>query len=443
MIGIVVSRADEASEHIGDHLLSIREWAELTDEDRSSATGGGRYYRSGSFVLRTFDDLHLDLDGVAGDFRDPDLIVFASRHSGETGPLLTGHFTGNLGPAEYGGKDNAVAQAAPAALDRVLTAFDEHAPAGYETGIECTHHGPTDVGAPSLFVEVGSGPEEWTDPEAAEAVARAILALGTVDGPWADRTVVGVGGGHYAKRFERVIRETGWSVGHVAADWGLAAMGDPREHETVVRQLFERSAAERALVDGDHPAVASVVENLGYDVVSETWLRAVDGVDLELADALADELTTVDGGLRFGVPAGDHAGDYDVVDLPDELLEAARGIDRDRTRAAVESHLLAFETTEGASKAEGRGAVDGDDDLAGLVPALVEILEERFERVEREGTVVVAHERGFDPALARELGVPEGPKFGRLAGGESVDIDGTTVEPADVTVERTVTFPVR
>jgi D-aminoacyl-tRNA deacylase len=451
VIGIVVSRADEASEHLGEQLLALRTWTEHQDEDRPAGDGGGTVHRSAPFELRTFEDLHLELDGVASAFGglddvasasdDPDLVVFASRHSGETGPLLTAHFTGNLGPAEYGGEDGALAVSAPAALDRVLAAFDEHAPEGYGTGIECTHHGPSEVGAPSLFVELGSGPEQWADEAAAAAVARAILSLADLDDVGGDRTVVGVGGGHYAKRFERVLRETGWSVGHVAADWGLEAMGDPRESRAVVRRLFEASGAERALVDGDHPAFEAVAEELGYEVVTETWVRAVDGVALELAAALEDALSPVAAGLRFGEPAVGYAGEFGVVNLPDELLAAARGVDRESTRTAVESHLLAFETTEGASVATGRGAVVDVDDRAALVDDLVALLAEKYDRVERDGDVVVAHERGFDPEAARELGVPEGPKFGRLSGGEPVEVDGRTVEPEAVTVDRAHEFP--
>jgi len=89
--------------------------------------------------------------------------AFVSRHSGETGELLTAHVTGNFGPAPYGGEPDTLARAAPGAEKRVVEALAAHAPEGYDVGIECTHHGPTDTSVPSLFVELGSDEPQWTD----------------------------------------------------------------------------------------------------------------------------------------------------------------------------------------------------------------------------------------------------------------------------------------
>ncbi|EMA53154.1 hypothetical protein C450_07567 [Halococcus salifodinae DSM 8989] len=53
----------------------------------------------------------------------------------------------------------------------------------------------------------------------------------------------------------------------------------------------------------------------------------------------------------------------------------------------------------------------------------------------------MARETAFDPAAARDAGVPEGPAFGRLADGEAVTVDGRTIEPEGVHERRERRFP--
>jgi len=440
VLAVVVSRADRASEHVGEQLLSLADWTEHEDERRPDAEGGGTYHRTDGVELRTFDALHLDLERPATAFDDPDLLVFASRHSGDTGALLTGHHTGNFGPAEFGGRPNALATAAPNALARLLEAFEDHAPAVYAVGMECTHHGPSEVSVPSLFVELGSGEAQWTDPAGAEAVARAILDLRGV-APTRERQLAGFGGGHYVPRFERVVRETDWAVGHVAADWALSAMGDPADHRSVLRQAVERSGAVAALVEGDHPDLVAVLEDLGVRVVSETWVRETSGVPLDLVERAESALDPVEAGLRFGQRARETDG-FAVVTLPADLLAEANGIDRDRVRVAVDERAVAYETAEGGTRVAGRVALDDAGDRAALVDALVTVLRERYDEVERREGTVVARRGTFDPAKARERGVPEGPAFGRLAEGDPVEVDGETVTPDEVTTEETYQFEI-
>ena len=475
MIGLVVSRPDSASVAIGDALRSLVEWDEREDPGLSDADGGGTYHRHGGFELRTFDEWHLELDGVADAFsEEPSFVAFLSRHAGETGPLLTAHFTGNFGPAEYGGDPNELARACPNVQRAVVEAFDRHAPEAYEVGVECTHHGPTDVGAPSLFVELGSSESEWTDPDGARGVARSVLELsgvgpdagsgvgsgatpeggdaagdgesGTTTDPDRIRQVVGFGGGHYAPQFERILRETDWQVGHVAADWGLASMGDPGANADLVAATFEQSAATRGVVARDDPDLEAVIEDLGYRVVGETWLRATTGVDLDLVSALETALTSIDDGLRLGAPAAadDAPGSesFDVVSLPDDLLAEVSGIDREGTAAAVRKQVVAFETVEGGTKPRGQGAVADPDALDRVIDALVAILETKYRSVTRDPDRIVATRQTFDPAAAADAGVPEGPAFGRLAGGEAVEVDGRTITPEEVYVKETVTFQI-
>ncbi|QLD86531.1 hypothetical protein HWV23_12600 [Natronomonas halophila] len=440
MLAIVVSRADEASEHIGDHLLDIAFWTEHEDESRSDENGGGRYYRTDGAELRTFEDLHIHLDGVAATFDEPDMLVFASRHAGDTGSLLTAHATGNFGPAEYGGYAGSLARAAPNALSAVREAFEEHAPESYDAGIECTHHGPSSVGCPSLFVELGSGEDQWRDADGAEAVARAILDLCEVD-PGTDRAVIGFGGNHYAPRFDRVLTETDWGVGHIAANWGLEEMGDPHEARAVVAKAFQASGADHALVDGDYPELEAVIEDLGFETVSETWLRETTDVPLDLVAQLERDLAPVDDGLRFGDPAEGYEGGFYVDDLPTDLLDEANGVDREAVFDAVSAHALAYETAEGGSLASGPVALPEAATYRALIDELAAVLESKYDTVTVEDDAVVARREAFDPELAREAGIEEGPAFGRLSAGECVEIDGETVTPDDVRRAREQRFP--
>jgi D-aminoacyl-tRNA deacylase len=440
MLGIVISRADEASVHIGERLRELGDWTAREDPTQPDADGGGTYYRTADAELRTFDGLHVELEATAGGFDEPTLLVFASRHSGETGALLTAHHTGNVGPAEFGGGPNQLAAAAPGALAAALDAFEANAPDGYDVGLECTHHGPTDVGVPSLFVEVGSDEDQWRDPAAATAAARTILSLRTT-APRVERSFVGFGGGHYAPRFTRIVRETDWAVGHILSDWGLDAL--ETLSPALVEQALEQSGARLAVVDGDRPALAALIDELGYRIVGESWLRETTGVALGLIDRVEAALEPVDDGLRFGDAARGTEGtpSFDVIEPAPALLADANGVDAARVRSAVAAKALAYETVESGSRVAGQVAVPGSAARQRIESALVELLRERFDEVAVEADAIVVTERAFDPDRALTLGVEPGPAFGQLADGESVTVDGEEVPPEAVHETRTRRYP--
>jgi D-aminoacyl-tRNA deacylase len=388
---------------------------------------------------------------------------------------LTAHFTGNFGPATYGGEPASFARACPNAQKRIVAAFDEYAPDSYEVGIECTHHGPTAVDVPTMFAELGSADEQWRDPEGARAVARAILAVVGVPAD-SEKQVVGFGGGHYAPRFERVIRETDWGVGHIGADWPLDEMGAPDANRETLRRAFDASATEYALLEAEYPDLEAVLSDLGCRVVSETFVRETDRVPLALVETLESELCRVDSGLRFGEPARvggavEASGGVDTPDaddeatagivvraLPGDLLAEAQGIDTDAVRDCVRASCLAFETAEHGSTVAGRAAFWREsvaEDVERLLAGLIDVLREKYDEVTREvgegsdrdetgepSAEIVARRTAFDPEKAKTLGISEGPAFGKLASGQAVETGGRTIQPETVRSEEVRRFSV-
>lgn len=432
MIGILASRADAASMNIARALVEL-ETGEPIEGDLADR------YRFDEVELVVVDALHLDLVDVDGHFNEsPEWIAVVSKHAGETGPLLTAHFPGNIGTADYGGSPESVPPACPRALTAYLQAITDHAPDGYAVGIESTHHGPTDSDVPLMFVEIGSDEPQWHDSDAALAVATAVLAVRQTPATSA-QTLIGLGGGHYAPRFERVIRETDWDVGHIAPEWALGET-NVQAMRAVVAAMFTASDAEICLIDGEHPDLVTLVEDLGYRVVSERWLRATSQVDEAVLDALEEDLAPLGDGLVLGSEAIEGPETFDIVDLSPELLMECASIDLDRTIDTVETNTVAYVRGEDGAHPGGRLAIADMASLTDLIDELESILLDKYDSVSRGDDGLIATRRSFDPAAAAKLGVPQGPLFGRLESGESIEVDGRTIHPEEVIGEQRVTY---
>ncbi len=173
------------------------------------------------FHGKNFDLAMIPTPAISADWLEEkyhyDGFVFLSKHASETGKLaLTCHSTGNFSGALFGGSERQVAIPHPQlqksyiqSLWKRRSGFSE-----FEITIEATHHGPTALSKPTLFIEVGTTEEQWNDKSLCESVARIVKdVLSTPQ----KRYEVGIcfGGTHYPTKFTKMLLEGPYALGTV------------------------------------------------------------------------------------------------------------------------------------------------------------------------------------------------------------------------------------
>jgi len=189
-----------------------------------------------------YDNEILHMDGVMN-LSGTSMCIVASRHKSESGtPTLTAHSPGNYGTAQAGGRDRELGYAPALYLRKAAMLLQENRKVGYESCLEATHHGPTGFPFPMVFVEVGSGVNEWNDLFACRIIAKIIAEL--VSGEPQDApTAIGFGGGHYCRKFSLV---SDYALGHICPKYNLANLDS-----AMLEQMIEKTIPkpEYALVE--------------------------------------------------------------------------------------------------------------------------------------------------------------------------------------------------
>ncbi|MFH0922490.1 MAG: D-aminoacyl-tRNA deacylase [Candidatus Micrarchaeota archaeon] len=203
--------------------------------------------RGASFEIIEIDGSHTHADWLSDKYAS-DLFVFASRHRSETGsPCLTVHAPGNWGSeAQMGGNPRELALTSAKALAFAFRFLASNPLAGFTPFLEVSHHGPTALNTPCLFVEVGSSEKEWANEKACGIVADAIDALCKADLSKVDGKVcLGFGGTHYCPKFKELALND-YAFSHIASKYALDFVDEAMIKEAV-RKTVE--PVETAVID--------------------------------------------------------------------------------------------------------------------------------------------------------------------------------------------------
>lgn len=359
---------------------------------------------------------------------EADLIIFISRHaSAQPTPALTVHVTGNYDTADLGGEPGALAPAAPAWMHVILRNLAARAPEGYRVSYEVTHHGPTALSTPSLFVEIGSTATEWADPVAGQAVAESILSAV----PGETVNIIGFGGTHYAMRQTEIALSSRGAFGHIAPARQIGFL-DPG----LIRRMQEASCAVAAYIDkkslpaGEVQRIERMLDDTGLVLLSESEI--LDIGDLEWITylrvrALAEEIAP---GSRVHIHGLTGAGVPSPVQINPDLVEETAKINKEKLIDAL-GELPVAHLSEGSTEVLPTfiGFEHETSQLASDITTLCVKLLLICENTVIAGDHLVLRKVRFDPAKARRHGVPKGPLFAMLAGGRAVEIDGRKITP--------------
>ena len=269
MILLIASKADTAAVNVASQLMANHGFEETSESFRGTPVylkklGNGATANLVFIEIAAINIQPLDLPST------PELLIFLSRHSSKSGrPTLSVHTPGNFGEASLGGLPRKVSVSPASAMRAALKAMkkaQEEAGLNYEVSYECTHHGPS-LDVPTMFVELGSSPDQWKDLEAAEAVA--LGALAAASNKEACQSVLGIGGPHYNAKFTNMALDTETAFGHIVPKYAICEID-----AEMLRQCIAKTAEPvkkivldwKGIVGADKDRLLALLGEIGLEV---------------------------------------------------------------------------------------------------------------------------------------------------------------------------------
>jgi D-aminoacyl-tRNA deacylase len=233
--------------------------------------GDGRSPRHKNAQLYVTPDSLLTLESLDKEYPDASSFIFLSKHRSDSQiPTLTCHCTGNFADNPYGGSQKEIAISYPSLQKGYLKAITaaRHRVPEYDVIIEATHHGPTSLKKPVLFVELGSSEKQWGDGNAAGAICDTLLGMLDSGIEPCKKVGVALGGTHYPSKFNKLLLES---------EFGLAAVASKHNLEAIDEQMLDQMIAKSV-----EKATHIVVDSKGLGSQKDRILKMAEKTGLEI-----------------------------------------------------------------------------------------------------------------------------------------------------------------
>lgn len=206
----------------------------------------GEIFRGGNFDLLVIPTPAISADWLEEKYHY-DGFVFLSKHAAQSGELaLTCHSTGNFAGAQFGGREREMAVPHPHLQKAYLQELWKKRSnfTDFDITIEATHHGPTALSKPTLFIEIGTTEQQWNDEDLCDSIAAIVLDV--LSHPIKESPVaLCFGGTHYPAKFTDELIRGKYALGTVVPKHALEYVD-----EALFSHIIERNKqASVALVD--------------------------------------------------------------------------------------------------------------------------------------------------------------------------------------------------
>jgi D-aminoacyl-tRNA deacylase len=187
---------------------------------------------------------------------NPDFLIFASRHTSKTAkPAFLVHTTGNWNEsADFGGEPYELSKTSGLLHKAgLISLIEQEIPPSlteFSIDIEVTHHGPTILEKPLIFIELGSSKKEWKIDVAgdllADSIINAIYKFINFKKENNQIVALGFGGTHYAPNFHRLERFNNIAMSFICPKYYIKDL-----NETFIRKMIDNTSekVEYFLID--------------------------------------------------------------------------------------------------------------------------------------------------------------------------------------------------
>ena len=178
----------------------------------------------------------------------PDFLLFASRHtSAAAKPAFLIHSTGNwTDDVKFGGNPNQLSKTSAFLLRSgyLTLSRQKHIKniEKFSLDMEVTHHGPTSLEIPLIYMELGSSKKEWGMKDPGRVVAHSLIETcmeyaGMIEKPL-PKVGVGFGGTHYAPQFQKLLNQKHIAMSFICPKYYIQSL-DLKLIEQMIQNTYE------------------------------------------------------------------------------------------------------------------------------------------------------------------------------------------------------------